>query len=218
VYAIRARGGPDDKNNGTKKPPYVRAGIFPWGARGQKGPDGEPVVSRRAIDHLRELSVIARGEVTHVEDTTKNSSTGTKKPTNETRAAVVLMAGRHDVFSIRANGAACPSFAKHVLSATSSGVLFMGHKVRWGEGLDLGKAFDAGPVPIEAPTIEGDEVVVPRPAKEKKKRSPAESKEPATRKNPKAKATAKKKGEGDERGAETSAPAKRRRRGNTGCE
>jgi hypothetical protein len=71
VYAIRARGGPDDKNNGTKKPPYVRAGIFPWGARGQKGPDGEPVVSRRAIDHLRELSVIARGEVTHVEDTTK---------------------------------------------------------------------------------------------------------------------------------------------------
>jgi hypothetical protein len=219
VYAIRARGGPDDKNNGTKKPPYVRAGIFPWGARRQKGPDGEPVVSRRAVDHLRELSVIARGEVTHVEDTTKNSSTGTKKPTNETRAAVVLMAGRHDVFSIRANGAACPSFAKHVLSATSSGVLFMGHKVRWGEGLDLGKAFDAGPVPIEAPTIEGDEVVVPRPAKEKKKRSPAESKEPATRKNPKAKATAaKKKGKGDERGAETSATAKRRRRGNTGCE
>jgi hypothetical protein len=65
------------------------------------------------------------------------------------------MAGRHDVFSIRANGAACPSFAKHVLSATSSGVLFMGHKVRWGEGLDLGKAFDAGPVPIEAPTSRG---------------------------------------------------------------
>ena len=220
VYAIRARGGPDDKNNGTKKPQYVRAGIFPWGARRQKGPDGEPVVSRRAVDHLRELSVIARGEVTHVEDTTKGTTTtGPKQPTSPPRAALVLRAGRHDVFSIRANGAACPSFAKHVLSATSAGVLFMGHKVRWGEGLDLGKAFDAGPVPIEAPTIEGDEVVVPRPAKEKKKRSPAESKEPATRKNPKAKATAaKKKGKGDERGAETSATAKRRRRGNTGCE
>jgi hypothetical protein len=27
--------------------------------------------------------------------------------------------------------------------------------VRWGEGLDLGKAFDAGPVPIEAPTSRG---------------------------------------------------------------
>ena len=219
VYAIRsARDAlPDKSNTNTKKTPYVRAGIFPWGARGQKGPDGEPVVSRRAIDHLRELSVIARGEVTkNVEDTTKNSEGTTKKPINKTRAAVVLMAGRHDVFSIRANGAACPSFAKHVLSATSSGVLFMGHKVRWGEGLDLGKAFDAGPVPIEAPTIEGDEVVVPRPAKEKKKRSPAESKEPATRKNPKAKATAaKKKGGGDEGDAETSATAKRRRRGNT---
>jgi len=192
--------------------PYVRSGIFPWGRRGQKGPDGEPVVSARAIDHLRELSAIARGDVGNA----RSSSVSNPSSGLTTRAAVVLMAGRHDVYSIRANGAACPSFAKHVLSATSSGVLFMGHKVRWGEGLDLGKAFDAGPVPIEAPTIEGDEVVVPRPAKEKKKRSPAESKEPATRKNPKAKATAaKKKGEGDERGAETSATAKRRRRGNT---
>ena len=231
VYAIRARGGRMEDENNTKKTPYVRAGIFPWGARGQKGPDGEPVVSRRAIDHLRELSVIARGEVTHVvEDTTTNSE-GTKNPTTKTRAAVVLMAGRHDVFSIRANGAACPSFAKHLESATKSGVLFVGHKVRWGEGADLGKAFDAGPVPIEAPTREGDEVLVPRPreTKTKKKSSASESKEPETKKpSTEARATktatktaakktkTKTRDDGDAaRGAETSATAKRRRRGNT---
>ena len=143
--------------------PYVRSGIFPWGRRGQKGPDGEPVVSARAIDHLRELSAIARGDVVSA-------------PGPTTRAAVVLMAGRHDVYSIRANGAACPSFAKHAASAAASGVAILGHKVRWGEGPDAGKAFDAGPVPIEAPLSEGDEVLVPKPAKRK---APAAKEAPA---------------------------------------
>jgi hypothetical protein len=143
--------------------PYVRSGIFPWGRRGQKGPDGEPVVSARAIDHLRELSAIARGDVVSA-------------PGPTTRAAVVLMAGRHDVYSIRANGAACPSFAKHAGLAAASGVAILGHKVRWGEGPDSGKAFDAGPVPIEAPLSEGDEVLVPKPAKRK---APAAKEAPA---------------------------------------
>ena len=40
---------------------YERAGIFPWGKRGQKGPGGEPVVSARAIDHVRELSAVVNG-------------------------------------------------------------------------------------------------------------------------------------------------------------
>ena len=152
----------DSKTNANKKT-YVRSGIFPWGKRGQKGPDGEPVVSARAIDHLRELSAIARGDVVSA-------------PGPTTRAAVVLMAGRHDVYSIRANGAACPSFAKHAASAAASGVAILGHKVRWGEGPDLGKAFDAGPVPIEAPLSEGDEVLVPKPAKRK---APAAKEAPA---------------------------------------
>ena len=39
---------------------YERAGIFPWGKRNQQGPDGETVVSARAIEHLRELAVIAQ--------------------------------------------------------------------------------------------------------------------------------------------------------------
>jgi hypothetical protein len=152
--------------------PYVRSGIFPWGRRGQKGPDGEPVVSARAIDHLRELSAIARGDVGNA----RSSSVSNLSSGLTTRAAVVLMAGRHDVYSIRANGAACPSFAKHAGLAAASGVAILGHKVRWGEGPDSGKAFDAGPVPIEAPLSEGDEVLVPKPTKRK---APAAKEAPA---------------------------------------
>ena len=40
----------------------------------------------------------------------------------------------------------------------------------------MGKAFDAGPVPIEAPLSEGDEVLVPKPAKRK---APAAKEAPA---------------------------------------
>lgn len=36
--------------------PYERAALFPFGKGTQKGPDGEPVVSARAIKHVRELS------------------------------------------------------------------------------------------------------------------------------------------------------------------
>lgn len=39
------------------------AGIFPWGRAKQKGPDGEKVVSTRAIKHLRELTRIQKGEL-----------------------------------------------------------------------------------------------------------------------------------------------------------
>ena len=145
----------DSKTNANKKT-YVRSGIFPWGKRGQKGPDGEPVVSARAIDHLRELSAIARGDVV--------SAFG---PT--TRAAVVLMAGRHDVYSISRQRRGVSEFreARGFGGGEPAITAILGHKVRWGEGPDLGKAFDAGPVPIEAPLSEGDEVLVPKPAKRK---------------------------------------------------
>ena len=126
---------------------YERAGIFPWGKRGQKGPEGEAVVSARAIEHLRELSHIAR---------TVNVTAPAE------HAAVVLMAGRHDVHSIRPNGAACPSFAAHLATARAAGVKVLGHKCRWGEGRDLGRAFDAGPVPVIDPLAPGDELAFPR--------------------------------------------------------
>ena len=183
--------------------PYSRSGIFPWGKRGQKGPEGEPVVSRRAIDHLLELSAIARGEVTHTPRSTLEGVSSA--PT--TRAAVVLMAGRHDVHAIRPNGAACPSFAKHVAAAKASGVAFLGHKVRWGEGPDSGKAFDAGPVPIEAPMREGDEVLVPKP---KKQKATAAEEAPAKRQSDDVSRDANKK---KASAAEMPGPAKRRRRG-----
>ena len=130
---------------------YERAGIFPWGKRNQKGPDDELVVSARAIEHVRELAEIAGGEGR------KRSSSG------DIHAAVVLMAGRYDVSSIRPNGKACPSFAIHLSRAESAGVKILGHKVRWGEGKDQGKAFDGGDVPILAPLTDDDlSILVPK--------------------------------------------------------
>ena len=218
VYAMRRAGSEPEATNTRESraiAPYFRSGIFPWGKRGQKGPEGEPVVSRRAIDHLLELSAIARGEGVSGAPTT--------------RAAVVLMAGRHDVHAIRPNGAACPSFAKHVAAARASGVTFLGHKVRWGEGPDAGKAFDAGPVPIEAPMREGDEILVPKPKKEKETTrsnaprgaSKAEAKVSRAKEAPVKCRSDEVSRDANERNAETKAekkaektgPAKRRRRG-----
>ena len=156
VYAPR-----DDANAGG----YERAGIFPWGKRGQKGPGGERVVSARAIEHVRELAAV-------VDPGTVRGKEGTS---GDVHAAVVLMAGRHDVCAIRANGAACPSFAAHLASAEGRGVRVLGHRVRWGEGVDVGRAYDGGEVPVLPPLTEEDlAVLVPKPnkpGKEKKART-----------------------------------------------
>ena len=134
---------------------YRRAGVFPWGKRSQKGPDGEAVVSARAIEHLRELAALARGG---------GGSRSSSAP--RTRAVVALVAGRHDVASVRPNGAACASFARYLAEARDAGVLVVAHRVRWGEGADLGKAFDAGRLEIEASLRPGDEVLVAKRAQE----------------------------------------------------
>ena len=141
---------------------YERAGIFPWGKRGQKGPDGELVVSARAIEHLRELAEIVEGV--------------RKESSGDAHAAVVLMAGRYDVASIRPNGKACPSFATHLSRAESTGVKILGHRVRWGEGEYVGKAFDGGAVPILAPMTEDDLAVLVPKAKKEKETSPSPQK------------------------------------------
>ena len=151
---------------------YARAGIFPWGKRGQKGPDGEAVVSARAIEHLRELTSIAKTSSTSTSAST--SSSKIPKKAMKEYAAVVLMAGRDDVTSIRPNGAACPSFAKYLEEAREAGVRILGHKCRWGEEEeDLGKAFDAGPVPIAQALVPGDELTFPKPGAVDKKRKKA---------------------------------------------
>ena len=114
--------------------PYERAAIFPWGRGAQKGPDGENVVSARAIKHVRELTAIAAGERT--------------EPGVSLRAALLFVVIRHDAAFFRPNGEACASFARYVREAEAAGVIVMARRVRWGEGEELGKAFDAGAVPV----------------------------------------------------------------------
>jgi hypothetical protein len=147
---------------------YQRAGIFPWGKRGQRGPDDEMVVSARAIDHIRELVeiVVDAGE--------GDGGRGRKEEASscDTHAALVLMAGRHDVSSIRPNGKACPSFAAHLSRAEGAGVRIIGHRVRWGEGRDAGKAYDGGEVPVLSPLIEDDLAVLMPKAKKAKEARP----------------------------------------------
>ena len=46
------------------------------------------------------------------------------------------------------NDEACASFARYLREAEAAGVQVMARRVRWGEGDDLGKAFDAGPLDV----------------------------------------------------------------------
>ena len=93
----------------SKKKPYVRSAIFPWGGGKQKGPDGEKVVSARAIKHISELTKIAKG---------------TKKETSYPRieSAVLFIIARNDVEQFRPNHEACPTFAKYLKKARDNGV------------------------------------------------------------------------------------------------
>lgn len=123
---------------------YTRAGIFPWGRRGQQGPSGEKVVSARAIEHLRELSELA----------SKEDGSGRVHP------CVLFICGRADAEGFRPNGAACPSFAKYLTEARQKGVRVLVQSVRWGVGEDVGKAFDGGPLEVWSDLEEDDEFVV----------------------------------------------------------
>lgn len=116
--------------------PYVRSGIFPWGRANQKGPDGERVVSARAIRHLDELASVASGAKTGPSDERLDS-------------AVLFIVIRADAGKFRANHEACPSFAAHLQAAADAGVKVVAHRVVWGLGGDEGKAFWGGPLPID---------------------------------------------------------------------
>jgi DNA-binding sugar fermentation-stimulating protein len=123
---------------------YQRSGIFPWGKRGQKGPDGQKVVSARAIDHIRELAKLA--ETSRVSD-----------GAGAVRCAILFVCGRSDVMGVRPNGAACPTFAKYLESAREKGlVTVLCHRVRWGQGAEVGKAYDDGAVPLMPALAAGD--------------------------------------------------------------
>jgi len=111
--------------------PYRRAAIFPWGRSGQKGPDGEAVVSARAIKHVDELAAIARG---------KRRIDGV----DALGAAVLFVVIRRDAHFFRPNDEACASFARHLRAARDAGVTVTSRRVRWGEGDDVGRCFDDG--------------------------------------------------------------------------
>ena len=121
-----------------KGEPYERAGIFPWGNSNQKGPEGEKVVSARAIKHVRELTAVASGA--------KTSADG-----KALRAAVLFIVVRSDAVSFRPNEEACPSFARYLREAKAAGVQVIARRVRWGErhGEELGTAIDDGSLPVE---------------------------------------------------------------------
>jgi DNA-binding sugar fermentation-stimulating protein len=118
------------------KDPYVRSGIFPWGNSNQKGPDGEKVVSARAIKHVQELTSIAKG----------------KKHNGEAYDATVLFVViRGDARRFRPNFEACPSFCKYLKEAEKAGVQIIAKQVIWGEGKDLGKCFEGELLDIDWP-------------------------------------------------------------------
>lgn len=115
--------------------PYRRAGIFPWGRVAQTGPDGECVVSARAIKHVDELAALAQ----------KRSASARWLP------LLLFMVVRPDAVSMRINEESCPSFARHAVAAKAAGVRIVAHKVRWGKGRDAGRAFWMGTVPVLIP-------------------------------------------------------------------
>ena len=105
--------------------PYQRAAIFPWGQSNQKGPNGEKVVSARAIKHVQELTKLVASK--------------------KYDATVLFVVIRHDAKCFRPNHEACPSFARYLKEAQEAGVQILAKQVYWGEGDDVGKCFE-GPL------------------------------------------------------------------------
>ncbi|KAL3941080.1 MAG: hypothetical protein SGBAC_004512 [Bacillariaceae sp.] len=97
----------------SEKDPYIRTGIFPWGNSNQKGPDGEKVVSARAIKHVRELTKLANDKKQRF------------------LATVLFVVIREDAEVFRPNHEACPSFARYLKEAEDKGVQILAKRVRW---------------------------------------------------------------------------------------
>ena len=112
--------------------PYQRTGIFPWGSCNQKGPDGEKVVSARAIKHVRELTdLVVSGKYD---------------------ATVLFVVVRKDAERFRPNRDACPSFCKYLREAHKRGVQILVKRVEWGESNDcIGQCWDDGWLDVEWP-------------------------------------------------------------------
>ena len=88
---------------------YQRSALFPWGRLGQKY-NGKPVVSERAIKHIRNLQSLSSDDATTV---------------------VMFIVNRSDCESIRACGERCPVFRDVLKEAVMSGVKAVGVRVIW---------------------------------------------------------------------------------------
>ena len=115
--------------------PYQRTAIFPWGQSNQKGPEGEKVVSARAIKHVRELTRL--------------------KSSNKYDATVLFIVIRGDATVFRPNHEACPSFAKYLKEAEQAGVRILAKQVYWGDTSpeDIGKCYEGKLLNIEWPDL-----------------------------------------------------------------
>jgi hypothetical protein len=120
------------------KTPYKRTAIFPWGNSNQKGPDGEKVVSARAIKHVQELTQISQGKLHNGQ---------------QYDATVLFIIIRNDAKAFRPNHEACPSFRKYLQQAQQAGVQILAKQVRWGEGDAIGKCMDGPLLDIEWPEV-----------------------------------------------------------------
>jgi DNA-binding sugar fermentation-stimulating protein len=117
----------------SNAPDYTRTAIFPWGQSNQKGPNGEKVVSARAIKHVTELTAMVDA--------------------GDYDATVLFIVIRGDAQKFRPNHQACPSFAKYLKQAESKGVQILAKRVRWGEERDneLGNCYNDDWLDIEWP-------------------------------------------------------------------
>jgi DNA-binding sugar fermentation-stimulating protein len=111
---------------------YRRTALFPCGCGKQKGPDGETVVSARAIKHVQELTRM-------VELKSKDSSY---------EAAILFVVCRGDAEDFSPNAAACPSFALYLKVAHDAGVQIIARRVSWD---DQGACRDDGEIPVVWP-------------------------------------------------------------------
>jgi DNA-binding sugar fermentation-stimulating protein len=135
----------------SSRVPYRRTAIFPWGNSNQKGPDGEPVVSTRAIKHVRELTRAVVEQKKNRKSTKKTNDDGTGD--EEFDSTILFVVIRGDAKAFRPNIDACPSFARYLKEAQDAGVNILAKQVVWGEERDkeLGKCYEGPLLEIEWP-------------------------------------------------------------------
>jgi hypothetical protein len=138
----------------SDKIPYTRTALFPWGKSNQKGPNGEAVVSARAIKHVREFTRIVRQGKQPISSSSKKKDDNDNQLQQRYDATILFVVIRPDAKSFRPNHEACPSFAKYLHEAHDAGVQILAKQVRWGSDDDeLGKCYEGDLLPVDLSEI-----------------------------------------------------------------